>query len=270
MCDLRIEHGAFSRQQFIVERGLGSAGEPRFRLTPLSTTNPTLVNDHPAVEGQLLPGDTVAVGDVRLRLEGPERVKAARVEASPFRLVLLTFGFVLVGLVGWLYFGPSDDQNAHGLDTPTPLFLPHKQTAATDRLCGNPIECGTRARESYTRGKKLMAQASADPGNYYRATLELERAQAFVDEAANSGAARSPDLDDLPAQHELAQKAAEQTFADAKFRLTRAVAAGDNTRAASEADLLSRIVPDPTHPYRIRLDAYRRTLGAQTQKAGEP
>src|SRR5262245_30718282 len=59
--DLRIEHAAISRTQFLLERGVGSAGEPRFRITPYETTNPTLVNDRPAVEGTLTPGDHIAI-----------------------------------------------------------------------------------------------------------------------------------------------------------------------------------------------------------------
>ena len=40
-----------------LERGVGSAGEPRFRITPYESTNPTYVNDRPAVEGTITPGD---------------------------------------------------------------------------------------------------------------------------------------------------------------------------------------------------------------------
>ncbi|HZS38870.1 MAG TPA: FHA domain-containing protein, partial [Polyangia bacterium] len=55
--DLRVEHAAFSRSQFLIERGRGSAGEARYRITPYETTNPTHVNERPAVEGTLTPGD---------------------------------------------------------------------------------------------------------------------------------------------------------------------------------------------------------------------
>ena len=67
--DLRIEHAGVSRWQFLVERGLGSAGEPRFRITPYEATNATYVNDRPAVEGTIVPGDVIAVADVRVVLE---------------------------------------------------------------------------------------------------------------------------------------------------------------------------------------------------------
>jgi len=47
--DLRIEHAAVSRHQFLLERGVGSMGEARFRITPYEATNATYVNDRPAV-----------------------------------------------------------------------------------------------------------------------------------------------------------------------------------------------------------------------------
>ena len=38
------------------------------------------------------------------------------------------------------------------------------------------------------------------------------------------------------------------------------MAAGGYKRCAVEAALLAQLVPDESHPYRIKLDAYRRTL----------
>src|SRR4051794_37678926 len=67
--DLRIEHAALSRSQFLIERGVGSAGEPRYRITPYEATNPTYVNERPAVEGTLTPGDLIGIADVRVLLE---------------------------------------------------------------------------------------------------------------------------------------------------------------------------------------------------------
>jgi pSer/pThr/pTyr-binding forkhead associated (FHA) protein len=253
--DLRIEHAAVSRSQFLLERGVGSAGEPRFRITPFETTNPTLVNDRPAVEGTLTPGDQIAIGDVRLLLERklqkaePPKKKD---EISPMRMALLGVTTLMALGVGWLVFGGGDEPDAGDLaSTQTRLFadLP----AVT---CANPIECENRAHDAYARAKKLMAQSGADPGNYYRASLELDKASRFREQSGRPMA----DLAELNALSDKARGQAEAEFQDAKFRLSRAIAASDLRRCAAEATLLARIVPDPQHPYRVKLDAYRRTL----------
>jgi hypothetical protein len=252
--DLRIEHAAISRAQFALERGVGSAGEPRFRITPFESTNPTLVNDRPAVEGTITPGDLIAVGDVRVLLE--RKLQKAETkkkdEITPLRMILLAATTLMALYVGYLVFGGSDEPDAGDLaSTQTRLFadLP----AVT---CGNPIECDTRAHDAYSRAKKLSAQSGADPGNYYRAALEFDKAVRFREQSGRPLA----DLADVTALSEKAKTQAEAEFQDAKFRLSRAIAAGDLKRCAQEATLLARIVPDPQHPYRVKLDAYRRTL----------
>ena len=253
--DLRIEHAAVSRAQFLLECGVGSAGESRFRITPLETTNPTFVNDRPAVEGTLTPGDQIAIGDVRVLLERkvqraePQKKKD---EISPLRMILLGATTLMALWVGWLVLGGSDEPDAGDLaTTQTKLFadLP----AVT---CSNPIECETRAHDAYARSKKLLLQAGADPGNYYRAALELDKAVRFRDQSGRPLA----DMADVAALSEKTRGQAEAEFQDAKFRLSRAIAAGDVHRCAVEATLLARIVPDSQHPYRVKLDAYRRTL----------
>jgi len=90
--DLRIEHAGVSRWQFLVERGMGSAGEPRFRITPYEATNPTYVNDRPAVEGTIVPGDLIAVADVRVVLERKidKSKKKAKQDLPASRMILLT------------------------------------------------------------------------------------------------------------------------------------------------------------------------------------
>jgi hypothetical protein len=253
--DLRIEHAAISRAQFLLERGVGSVGEPRFRITPYETTNPTLVNDRPAVEGTIMPGDLVAIGDVRLILERKiqkAQAQEKKADIPPMRMVLLGATTLMALVVGYLVFGVPDEGDAGDLaTTQTKLFadLP----AVT---CGNPIECDNRAHDAYSRAKKLSAQANADPGNYYRAALEFDKAVRFREQSGRPLA----DIADVNALSERARAQAEAEFQDAKFRLSRAIAAGDVKRCATEATLLSRIVPDPQHPYRIKLDAYRRTL----------
>ena len=65
-----------------------------------------------------------------------------------------------------------------------------------------------------------------------------------------------PDMADVSAQLEQARTRTEAEFQDARFRLSRAIAAGDLKRQATEAALLARILPDERTPYRIKLDAW--------------
>jgi hypothetical protein len=253
--DLRIEHAGFGRSQFVIERGTGSLGEPRFRITPLGATNPTYVNDRPAVEGTLTAGDVVAVADVRVVLERrvEKTAQTARPRLSLLRALLST---ALVGMalfVGWLFY--ADDGNPSGGELATVQATRLFGELPAVR-CAHPIECDNRAHDAYGRGKKLLAQAAADPGNYYRATLELERAGQFREQSGRP----LPDMADVGALASQARSRAEAEFADAKFRLQRAMAAGDYKRCAVEAALLAQLVPDEAHPYRVKLDAYRRTL----------
>jgi hypothetical protein len=262
--DLRIEHAGVGRAQFVIERGTGSLGEPRFRITPLPATNPTYVNDRPAVEGTLTPGDVVAVTNVRVVLERKiEKTKKTVAPPSPLRLVLWTALVAMALFVGWLYFGDEAEENSAGAlaTAQTKLFgdLP-------DVRCANPIECDTRAHDAYARGKKLIAQAAADPGNFYRATLELDKAARFAEQSGRP----LGDIADAAALEAQARGRAEAEFADAKFRLQRALAAGDLGRCATEAALLAQLVPDENHPYRIKLDAYRRTLPRAPRKDHAP
>jgi hypothetical protein len=259
--DLRLEHAGVSRWQFLIERGIGSAGEPRFRITPYEATNATYVNDRPAVEGTIVPGDLIAVADVRVVLERKvEKVgqRKTKQELPPARMALLTAVVGMALLVGYLFFGGGSDDGAGELATAqTKLFVDMPQVR-----CGNPIECDTRAHDSYARGKKLLAQAGADPGNLYRATLELDKAAKFREQSGRP----LPDMADVGALEDQARARAEAEFADAKFRLQRAMAAGDLKRCAVEAAALAHIVPDDGHPYRVKLDAYRRTLPKPKEK----
>jgi FHA domain-containing protein len=256
--DLRIEHAGVARAQFVIERGTGSLGEARFRITPLDATNPTYVNDRPAVEGTLMPGDVVAVTEVRVVLERKvditQKTNINR-GLSPRTLLLLTAVVAMGALVAWLYIDGGADPSAGELAaTQTRLFadpLPESQVR-----CANPIECDTRAHDAYAHAKKLTGQTGADPGNFYRATLEFERAARYREQSGRP----LPDMADVGALGAQARSRAESEFADAKFRLQRAMAAGDRKRCAAEAALLAHLVPDEGHPYRVKLDAYRRTL----------
>jgi hypothetical protein len=259
--DLRVEHAGVSRWQFLVERGVGSAGEPRFRFTAYEATNPTYVNDRPAVEGTLMPGDLVAVADVRFVLERKveKAPRKAKQDLPPARMLLLTAVVGMALFVGYLFFGGASGDSAGELATAqTKLFLELPAVR-----CANPVECDTRAHDAYVRGKKLMAQAGADPGNLYRATLELDKAARFREQSGRP----LPDMADVGALEEQARARAEAEFADGKFRLQRALAAGDLKRCAEEASFLAHLVPDENHPYRVKLDAYRRTLPKPQTKA---
>ncbi|HEY7954103.1 MAG TPA: FHA domain-containing protein [Polyangia bacterium] len=254
--DLRIEHAAISRSQFLLERGRGSAGEPRYRITPYESVNVTHVNERPAVEGTLTPGDVVAIADVRVVLERKlpkaSRAVADKNQISPLRAVLLGAVTLMALWVGWLLFAGPDQADAGDLArAQTQMFLPMNEVR-----CGNPVECDNRAHDAYARGKSLVAQAGADPGNLYRAAIELDRAARFRDQSGRPLA----DMADVSAQADQARARAESEFQDARFRLSRAIASGDLRRQAAEAALLARILPDDHHPYRIKLDAYRRTL----------
>jgi len=257
--DLRIEHACMSRSQFLIERGVGSAGEPRYRITPYETTNPTYVNERPAVEGTLTPGDLIAVGDVRVVLER-KLAKAPGKQKQPIpprQAILLAAVTVMALVVVWLLMQGGEDNGAGELAaTQTKMFLDLSAVR-----CGNPIECDTRAHDAYARGKKLMAQAGADPGNLYRAALEFDKAQRFRDQSGRP----LGEIADVSTQLEQSRARAEAEFQDARFRLSRAIASGDLKRQANEAALLARLLPDERHPYRIKLDAYRRTLPKPAQ-----
>jgi hypothetical protein len=258
--DLRVEHAGMARQQFLIERGVGSAGEARFRITPYEATNPTHVNERPAVEGTLVPGDIIGITDIRIVLERTVSQKGrlkpggsgGKEQVSPMRMVLLA---LLVGMalwVGFLLFGGDAPPDAGDLATAqVKMFL-----NVPDVRCANPIECDTRAHDANAKARKLLAQTGADPGNWYRAAIELEKASRFREQSGRP----MPDLADLNTQLEQTRARAEAEFQDAKFRLSRASAAGDMKRCADEAALLARILPDDQHPYRVKLDAYRRTL----------
>jgi hypothetical protein len=262
--DLRIEHAGVSRWQFLVERGLGSAGEPRFRITPYEATNATYVNDRPAVEGTIVPGDVIAVADVRVGLERKvEKQKRKKQDIPASRMILLTAVVGMALFVGYLFFGGGDDGQAGELATAQTRLFGEMTPEAIVVRCGNPVECDTRAHDAYNRGKKLLASAGADPGNLYRATLELDKARSFREQSGRPLA----DIADVGALEEQARGRAEAEFADAKFRLQRAMAASDLRRCAVEAAALAAIVPDATHPYRVKLDAYRRTLPKPKEKA---
>ena len=219
------------------------------------------MNDRPAVEGTIVPGDSIAIGDVRVILE--RKIQRAepnkkKDEVPPLRMILMAATTLMALYVGYLVFGGSDEPDAGDLaTTQTKLF-----TDLPAVTCGNPIECDTRAHDAYQRAKKLSAQAGADPGNYYRAALEFDKATRFREQSGRPLA----DMADVSALAEKSKAQAEAEFQDAKFRLSRAIAAGDMKRCAQEATLLARIVPDPQHPYRVKLDAYRRTLPKVVEK----
>lgn len=264
-CDLRVEHAGMSRTQFLLERGLGSQGESRFRITPFESTNPTLVNERPAVEGTIVPGDIIAVSEIRITLQrqtAAERQRAASKKRdaqpamAPLRMVLIAATVFAAAWLGYLFWNEGNDLDTADI-VAAKLFLP-----PTEQRCTNPTECTTRARDAYTKGKAYYAQANADPGNLYRAALEFERCKSFLSQLPRP----VDDMTDLDSFASDSKRRAEIEFADAQFRLSRASASGDRKRARIEADLLSRMVPDDRHPFRIKLDARRRSMPKDDDK----
>ncbi len=264
-CDLRIEHAGMSRSQLLLERGVGSQGESRFRITPFESTNPTLVNERPAVEGTIVPGDIIAITEVRIvlqrNLDGKRPANAGKREAKPgtppLRLVLITATAIAAMWLGWIFLSEGNDLSDPELAAQTKLFLP-----AVEQRCPNPVECANRARDAYGKGKAYFAQAKSDPGNLYRAAIEFEKCQSFVKQLDKP----LDDLTDLGSYTNDAKRRAQIEFDDAKFQLSRAMASGDRKRARQEAELLQRLIPDDKHPYRIKIDAYRRGLPKDDDK----
>lgn len=258
-CDLRIEHAGISRHQFTIERSLGAGGELRFRIIPGDTvTNPTYVKRAPAVEGALRPGDIIAVGEIRIVLEHKAAKADARRSAkkqSPLTMVLLVAVVIVGSLVGYLFLTGPEGQ-AELTTAQTPLFGSFRQPH-----CANPLECAAKAHEAYERGRKYQMTASTDAGNFYRAALEFARAQSYREQSGRT----LGDMADVDARAEKTRSEAEAAFEDARFALKRAIASGDLARCAAEAELLTRIVPDDNHPYRRKLDDYRRTLPAKAK-----
>ncbi len=65
---------------------------------------------------------------------------------------------------------------------------------------------------------------------------------------------------DVEAREAKLKAEAEEEFKDARFRLGQAERRSDWKRVASEAALMSRLIPDIDHPYRVRLETYRETI----------
>lgn len=261
-CDLRIEHAGISRHQFTIERSLNAGGEPRFRIIPADPiTNPVLVNRVPAVEGALRPGDVIAVGELRIVLEykaGKLETKRSLLKLSPFHLVLVVATLFVAGLTVYSLVGDGSGE-ADLTTAQIPLFGPFRPPH-----CSNPIECDSKAHEAYERGRKYYSAASVDPGNLYRAALEFARARSYREQSGRP----LGDIADVDARAENARRDAEAAFEDARFALKRAIASGNLRRCAIEAELLARMVPDDTHPYRLKLDDYRRSLPQSRRPGG--
>ena len=162
-------------------------------------------------------------------------------EIPPLRMVLLAATTLMALYVGYLVFGGSDEPDAGDLaTTQTKLFaeLPRGDLR-------NPIECDTRAHDAYGRAKKLAAQAGADPGNYYRAALEFDKAVRFREQSGRPLA----DMADVGALEREGPRARPRPSSRTPSSACRAPSPpGDLKRCAAEAALLARIVPDPAAP----------------------
>ena len=257
--DLRIEHAAVSRSQFLVERGVGSAGEPRFRITPYETTNPTLRQRSPRRRGH---HHARRPDRRRRRARGARAQDPARRageqkkdEIPPLRMVLLARRRPCMALVRRLPVVRRRRRRRRRRSG-------HRADQAVRRSCrrsrcGNPVECDTRAHDAYARGQEAdwrRRRRSGQPlsrGARVRQGGALSRAVGAAAGRHGRRRARSP------SRRARAPRPSSRTPSSA---CTRAIAAGDLKRCAVEAALLARIVPDEQHPYRVKLDAYRRTL----------
>ncbi len=176
-CDLRIEHAAISGEQFVVEQMLGTSGNSRFRIRPMSnTTNAVVVNGHAAVEGALWPGDVIAVGDIRVTLvRKSERQRTFetpklpnwRVWLTPTRLVLLALLSVMTLVVAYLFI--ADKEDLPPLDRDAALFIKPPMTLTPARwpmwrrwrpILGTAIE---RCWNFIERQNFALARASRSP-----------------------------------------------------------------------------------------------------------
>lgn len=253
-CDLRIEHDGFSRRQVILQRTVSAAGAPRFRLIPQKTTNPTYVNGQRLVEGAIKSGDVVAVADVRItftRGQADDDVAAARRRR---RRALV----VAVGAVAVMAFLSTMISSRASIAADSRLTQPQTDLLRDARavVCASPAECATRAREAYHTGKRFLSQSMADLSYPYRAAIEFQRALRFKELSGKE----LPEIGDADRYLAETRNWLETEFRDGQFRLGRAMLDNDLQRCADEAAYLARILPDENHPYRVKLDDYRRRL----------
>jgi pSer/pThr/pTyr-binding forkhead associated (FHA) protein len=253
-CDLRLEHDGFSRRQVILQRSVTSTGSPRFRLIPQKTSNPTYVNGQPLVEGAVKSGDVIAVADVRItftRGKAEDEVVAARRRRK--RALLMAATVVMVAaFVSTLISARSS------VAADTRLTQPQNDLLRDTRgfLCAGTAECATRAREAYHTGKRFLSQSMSDLSYPYRAAVEFQRAMRFRDQSGKP----LPEISDVDRYLAETRSWLETEFRDGQFRLSHAMLDNDMQRCADESAYLARILPDENHPYRVKLDDYRRRL----------
>lgn len=255
-CDLRIEHDGFSRRQVIVQRTVTSTGAPRFRLIPQKTSNPTFINGQPLVEGAIKSGDVVAVADVRIgftqgKAEDPLTVGARR-RRQRRAFVIVGSLVVIAALLSTMVAARASSVADTRITQPESELLRDSRPV----VCPSPAECVTRAREAYHAGKRFLSQSMADLSYPYRAAIEFQRALRFREQSGKE----LPEISDVDRYLLETRTWLETEFRDAQFRLSRAMSDEDLQRCADEAAYLARIIPDENHPYRVKLDDYRRRL----------
>jgi hypothetical protein len=246
--DLRVEHSAIARRQFVIERIAGNDGAARFRIVPLGGRNATYVNGQPAIEGSVQPGEPIAVGPVRFALTQPRRKAAPgpRGAGGTRRPVVLAGALGIGLLLLWSVDGPARSATAAAAgNLEAPLFH-----ALPVLSCPTVEACAARARERYAKGRQYEELAQSDPGNLYRAAIEL----AYAAQLRNASGEPLMELADVSARVDRAARRAQQLLDDARFRLQRAAAAGDGARVADAMVAIEQLIPEPTHPIRIGLD----------------
>ena len=255
-CDLRVEHDGFSRRQVIVQRTVNSTGAPRFRLIPQKTSNPTFINGQPLVEGAIKTGDVVAVADIRITFVQGKAEDALTLGARRRRqrsaVVIIGCLAVIAGFLSTMVASRISSASDSRITQPESELLRDQRPV----VCPSPGECVTRAREAYHTGKRFLSQSMADLSYPYRAAIEFQRALRFREQSGKD----IPEIADVDRYLLETRTWLETEFRDAQFRLGRAMSDEDLQRCADEAAYLARIVPDESHPYRIKLDDYRRRL----------
>ncbi len=255
--DLSIEHSAVSRRQLAIERVLPTGGQPRFRIVPLGGCNTTFVNGQPAVEGSIQPGELVAVGPVRLSITLPKRQGGL---TRSRRLILLcgTLSLLLLGLQ--LLPGPARGGVLPTGDLDAPLF--HRLPSLS---CPTADACAARAHERYLRGRQYEDLAQVDPGNLYRAAIEL----AYAAQLRLASGQPLVEIQDAGARVERDARRAQQLLDDARFALQRASASGDRAKVGESLANLERLVPEAGHPIRAAVDRLKRDLAKSAEKSGD-
>ncbi|GMW01079.1 MAG: hypothetical protein AMXMBFR84_22160 [Candidatus Hydrogenedentota bacterium] len=150
-CGLVIDDGAASRHHLeIVHTG------NRFKWKDLGSTNGTIVNGHPMVEGQLSHGDRIRIGETILRFEVIEVEKTVKLDEPDDSTIFKE------KLVGWQREGEAAEGEAKSESLLRAIFAVMNEIASTYEPCplvDRILETTLRAIDAQ-RGTILFAGTS--------------------------------------------------------------------------------------------------------------